>query len=102
VSYSYADVEDRLKDSFRMLVSEVPDQAPEPWSIFVSPRHSQSHHLRALVGAAASIVLIGFASLLWASPSAGERYHGPEAIRAAPAGVVQPRHPHSVSEPIRR
>jgi hypothetical protein len=87
MSHPYADVEERLKHSFHALASEVPDQPPAPWSTFASPS-TPSHHRRALVGVAASIVLVALAVVLWASPSAGARYHGRDALRAVPVVVV--------------
>lgn len=88
MSHSSSDVEERLKHSFRIFVSEIPDQPPTPWSTFVSPATTSSHYWRTLVGVAASVVLIGLAMLLWASPSAGARYHGPNVLRAAPVAVL--------------
>jgi hypothetical protein len=88
VSYSYADIEDRLKHSFQVFVSDVPDQPPVPWSTPVSTPSPSIHHWRNLVGVAASIVVIALALLLWASPSAGARYQGHDVFRSAPAVVV--------------
>jgi hypothetical protein len=88
VSHSFSDVEERLKHSFHIFVSEVPDQPSTPWSTLASPPTTSSHYWRSLVGVAASVVLIALAMLLWASPSAGARYHGPNALRAAPVVVL--------------
>jgi hypothetical protein len=88
VSHSYADIEDRLKHSFHVFVSEIPDQPPAPWSTFASTPSASIHHWRNLVGVAASIVVIALALLLWESPSAGARYQGPDVLRSAPAVVV--------------
>jgi hypothetical protein len=96
VSHSSSDVEERLKHSFGVFVSEVPDQPSIPWLTFVSPTTTSSHQWRTLVGVAASVVLIALAMVIWASPSAGARYHGPNALRAAPVVVLH----HDVS-PLR-
>jgi hypothetical protein len=87
VSHSPSDVEERMKHSFHVFVSEVPDHPPAPWSTYISSPNPSSHHWRTLVGVAASIVLIALAMFLWASPSAGARYHGRDAIRATPIVV---------------
>jgi hypothetical protein len=84
MSPSYAEVEDRLAGSYRAFVGDVPEHPPVPWSATAVTPVGPSRHLHRLVGIAASIVLIVLATTLWASPSAGARYHPAEVLRVVP------------------
>ena len=97
MSHSVAEVEGKLKRSLAAFVSDVPDHPPVAWSAFVSAPRAPRHHWRRLAGVAASIVLITLATISWASPSAGERYHGRDALRGAPARIVHTRDERSLA-----
>lgn len=89
MNQSIAEVEERLRDSFHSFVSEVPDYPPAPWPSFVVTTTKVRHRLHGLVGAAASIVLIALATLLWSTPSAGDGPHGRDASGAVAASLVR-------------
>jgi hypothetical protein len=94
MSPSYAEVEDRLARSYQAFVAEVPEDPPVSWSAYrATPERlrRQWHHI---VGVAASIVLILLATALWASPSAGARYHGAEELRVRSPGIAQLQRTH--------
>ena len=76
MSPSHAEVEDRLTEAYRAFVTDVPEHPPVSWSAYAATREGLSHHWHRIVGIAASIVLIVLATTLWATPSAGARYHG--------------------------
>ena len=95
MSPSYAEVENRLADSYRGFVAGVPEHPPVPWSTYATTAEAPSHHWHRIVGIAASIVLIVLATTLWASPSAGARYRGAEVLRAGTPGIVQLQRSHS-------
>jgi hypothetical protein len=86
---SHTEVEERLKNSFRAFASDVPDHPPVPWSTFATTSVTPSRHWHRIIGVAASIILIVLATVLWASPSAGLRYHRGEALRVGPQAIAQ-------------
>lgn len=89
MSLSQNDVEERLTLALHGFAETVPDHPPVPWSVFLKASSGPKHHVARAIGAAASVVLIALATILWAAPSAGARYHGGEA--------QQPLHPTTVS-----
>lgn len=91
------EVEERLTIALHGFAETVPDDPPVPWSAFVKTPRGPRHHVARLIGAAASVVLIAVATILWAAPSAGARYHAGEAqqtqrpIAASVATLTPPR-----------
>jgi hypothetical protein len=94
MSPRYAEVEDRLTTSYRAFVTDVPEHPPVPWSAYAATPEGLSHHWHRIVGIAASIVLIVLASTLWASPSAGARYHG-AVLRVGTPAITQVQRSHA-------
>ena len=94
MSPSYTEVEDRLTRSYGAFVADVPEHPPVSWSGFPATAEGLSRHWHRIVGIAASVVLIVLATTLWASPSAGARYHGAEVLRVGPPGIAQLQRPH--------
>ena len=82
MSPSYTEVEDRLTGSYCAFVADVPDHPLVSWSAFAMTSNTSSRHWHRIIGTAASIVLIAIATILWASPSAGARYHGAEGLNS--------------------
>jgi hypothetical protein len=95
MSHSVADVEDRLRHSLCAFVSGVPEHPPVAWPTYVAATKRTRYRLHALVGVAASIVLIALATVLWSTPSAGDRPHGGDAVGAATAASSMPIQPLS-------
>jgi hypothetical protein len=89
MSPSYAEVEDRLAQSYRAFVADIPEQPPVSWSAFSAAPKGLGHHWHRIVGIAASVVLVVLATTLWASPSAGARYHGAEVLRVGTPRIAQ-------------
>ena len=81
MSPSYAEVEERLARSYRAFVAEVPEHPSVSWSVYAATPKGLRRQWHHIVGIAASVVLILLATALWASPSAGARYHGVEGVR---------------------
>jgi hypothetical protein len=89
MSPSHTEVEDRLTRSYCAFVADVPDHPLVSWSTFTMTSNTPNRHWRRVIGTAASIVLIAVATILWASPSAGARYHGAEGLNSRSPGITQ-------------
>jgi hypothetical protein len=102
MSPSYTEVEDKLTRSYRGFVADVPDHPLVSWSAFTVTSNTPNRHWRRIIGTAASIVLIALATILWASPSAGARYHGAEALKAGSPGItaLHRAHPCTCASPV--
>jgi hypothetical protein len=94
MSPSHTEVEDRLTRSYRAFVADVPDRPLVPWSTFAMTSNTPNRHWRRIIGTAASIVLIALATILWASPSAGARYHGAEGLNSRSPGITELQRAH--------
>lgn len=90
MSLTQGQVEERLIHAFHEFAETVPASPPVPWSTALTASRAPRRHLSHLIGVAASVVLIAVATIVWAAPSAGARYHGGEAIRAGHVISVQP------------
>jgi hypothetical protein len=96
---SYTEVEGRLARSFDAFVADIPDHPPVAWSTFSAAPARRNHHRQRILGIAASVVLIFLATVSWASPSAGARYHGAVVLRATTPGISRLDQAHLFRNP---
>jgi hypothetical protein len=94
MSLTQGQVEERLIHAFHEFAEVVPEHPPAPWSTVLAASRGPRRHVSHLIGVAASVVLIALATIVWAAPSAGARYHGGQAIRMGHVVSVRPPHPN--------
>jgi hypothetical protein len=98
MSLSERQVEERVTCALHDFTEVIPDVPPTPWSSVERASFAPRRHTARLLEIAASVIVVALATIVWADPSAGARFHGGVAVRASHSVSVTLPLPQSIGD----